>query len=85
MRDRLEPCPFCGTKAHIEKGRLRTHKNRLKKEKKGYLAYTIGCSDPECILYSDGKTSRLFFSASRDGLPAMIRRWNRRKVYGDID
>ena len=87
MSIELKPCPFCGSEAHIEKTRVRVHKGRIKgrRSMKTNLAYTIGCSDPDCILYSTESWSRLMFTASKEGLDYMIRRWNRRKVYGDID
>lgn len=80
MSRELKPCPFCGSEAHIEKTRVRFHKGRLKgrRTKNTNLAYTIGCSDPDCILYSTESWSRLMFTASQEGLDTMISRWNRR-------
>lgn len=73
----LNPCPFCGSEAHITKVRARFFKGRAKVNKyKRY--YAIGCSDPDCILYSTKQYAKLFFTVSEDGLGTMIRRWNRR-------
>ena len=76
--EKLKVCPFCGSEAHIEKGKMR-FKNNKARGTKTTKAYYIGCSDPECILYSNRRYGRLFFTASRDGIERMIRRWNRRK------
>lgn len=76
--EKLKACPFCGSEAHIEKGKIRFKKNKSRGATK-IGAYYIGCSDPECILYSSRRYGRLFFTVSRDGIETMIRRWNRRK------
>lgn len=76
--EKLKACPFCGSEAHIEKGKIRFKKNKSRGATK-IGAYYIGCSDPECILYSNRRYGRLFFTVSRDGIEGMIRRWNRRK------
>lgn len=74
----LKPCPFCGSEAHITKVKVRFFKGRVKVNK--YKRhYAIGCSDPDCILYSTENYAKLFFMASEDGLGTMIRRWNRRE------
>lgn len=72
----LKPCPFCGTKAKIRKGVVKFKNGKVKKTKKP--SYFIGCSDPDCILYSDHNSGRLFFAVSQDGIDFIIRRWNRR-------
>lgn len=74
----LKPCPFCGSQAHIEKGMVRFKKNKSREAAK-IEAYFIGCSDSECILYSNKRYGRLFFTVSRDSIEIMIRRWNRRE------
>lgn len=70
----LKPCPFCGSKAKVFK-----HSGRMKKVKKKVRGpfYFIGCSDPECILYNDGRHARLLFRTVNDRY--MLRRWNRRR------
>ena len=73
----LKPCPFCGSQAHIEKGKIRFKKNKPRGATK-IGAYYIGCSDSECILYSNRRYGRLFFTVSKYGIEGMIRRWNRR-------
>lgn len=74
---KLKPCPFCGSEAHIVKVKARIFKGRVKTNKcKKY--FCIGCSDPDCILYSTKQYSKLIFTVSEDGLDTMIRRWNRR-------
>lgn len=73
----LKPCPFCGSQAHIEKGKIRFKKNKSRGAQK-IEAYYIGCSDSECILYSNRRYGRLFFTVSKYGIEGMIRRWNRR-------
>ena len=73
----LKPCPFCGSEAHIEKGTLRIKNNKVRRLKK-QKSYYIGCSDPDCILYSTERTGKLFFTTSQDGIGTMIRMWNRR-------
>ena len=80
MNRELKPCPFCGSEAHIEKTRLRVRRGRAKGRRtmKTNLMYTIGCSDPDCILHSTKRECKLLFTASTDGLDTMIRRWNRR-------
>ena len=74
----LKPCPFCGSQAHIEKGKVRFKKNKFRGAAK-IGAYYIGCSDSECILYSSRECGRLFFTVSEYGIEKMIRRWNRRE------
>ena len=74
--ENLKPCPFCGTKAKIAKTHVRFKKGKTKKIKK--IAYAIGCSDPECILYNSGTFSSLYFTVSADSLEYMKRKWNRR-------
>lgn len=76
---KLRPCPFCGSKAHITKIKARFFKGRVKVNKYRRY-YAIGCSDPDCILYSTERYAMLFFTVSEDGLGTMIRRWNRRNV-----
>lgn len=77
----LKTCPFCGSEAHITKVRARFFKGRAKANKwKRY--YAIGCSDPDCILYSTERYAKLFFTVSEDGLDTMIRKWNRRAEHG---
>ncbi len=73
----LKPCPFCGSEAHIEKGKVRV-KNNKARGTKTTKTYYIGCSDSMCILYGNKKSGRLFFTASKDGIEHMVRRWNRR-------
>jgi hypothetical protein len=74
---KLKSCPFCGSEAHITKTRVRFFKGRAKANKyKRY--YAVGCSDPDCILYSTKRYTKLFFTVSDDGLGTLIRRWNRR-------
>ena len=82
MSRELKPCPFCGSPAHIEKTKVWIRKGKVKgrRTKKTNLAYVIGCSDPDCILYSTKQQSKLMFTVSRYGLDVMIRRWNRREV-----
>lgn len=75
--EKLKACPFCGSQAHIEKGKARFKNNKFRRTKKT-KAYYIGCSDSTCILYSNKKSGRLFFTVSKDGIEFMIRRWNRR-------
>ncbi len=76
----LKPCPFCGSEAHIEKSKVRIHKAQIcgRRNKKTNLMYVIGCSDPDCILYSTKQQTKLLFTASPYGLDTMIRKWNRR-------
>ena len=76
----LKPCPFCGSEAHIEKTMVRVHRGRAKGRRtmKTNLMYTIGCSDPDCILHLTKRECKLLFTASTKGLGTMIRRWNRR-------
>lgn len=76
--EKLKPCPFCGSAAHIEKGMVRFKKNKSREARK-IGAYFIGCSDSECILYSNKRYGRLFFTVSKYGIDGMIRRWNRRE------
>lgn len=76
--EKLKPCPFCGSAAHIEKGMVRFKKNKARGARK-IGAYFIGCSDSECILYSNKRYGRLFFTMSKYGIEGMIRRWNRRE------
>ncbi len=73
----LKPCPFCGSEAHIEKGKVRVKNNKVRGTKTR-KSYYIGCSDPECILYSNRRYAKLFFTVSKYGIDVMIRRWNRR-------
>ena len=75
--EELRACPFCGSKAHIEKGMVRFWHNKSRKCRKRY-AYMIGCSDPDCILYNSKRYASLFFSASEHGVERIIRKWNRR-------
>lgn len=76
--EKLKACPFCGSEAHIEKGTFRFKNNKVRGTKTT-KAYYIGCSDSECILYSNRRYGRLFFTVSKYGIEGMIRRWNRRK------
>ena len=80
MSKELKPCPFCGSEAHIEQAKVRIHKAQIRGRRKARtnLLYIIGCSDPDCILYSTKQQAKLLFTASPDGLDTMIRRWNRR-------
>ena len=84
MREQLKPCPFCGSPAHIEWAKLRFKKGRVKakRHKSTNLFYNIGCSDPDCILYSTKQQQKLLFQVSADGLNTMVRRWNRRASDG---
>ena len=81
MQEDLKPCPFCGSEAVINKTRVRIKnygekKISSKRSKKNF--YTIGCSDPECILTARGGRVSLLFTVSPEGREYMIRRWNRR-------
>ena len=77
---KIKLCPFCGSEAHIEKAKVRIRKAQIRGRRKARtnLMYVIGCSDPDCILYSSKQQAKLLFTASPDGLDTMIRRWNRR-------
>lgn len=72
---KLLPCPFCGTKARIMPVRkVRTsHVKKLEG-----IRYAVGCSDPDCILFSDGRTGRLVFTCIDGNM--LVKRWNRRRV-----
>jgi hypothetical protein len=72
----LKPCPFCGTKARIYRGKIKFRNNRARKTK--HVAYSIGCSGQNCILYGNGAQGALFFTPSKYGLEKMVERWNRR-------
>ena len=78
MSEKLKPCPFCGSEARMQLGTLYV---RGKKPRRPVL--TVGCSDPECILYlrlGKQKAARLMFTAV--GKDTLIRRWNRRRNNG---
>ena len=74
----LLPCPFCGMKARIMPIRKvrATHVKKLMG-----IRYAVGCSDPDCILFSDGRTRRLVFTCIDCRL--LVKRWNRRRVNND--
>ena len=71
----LKPCPFCGKEAVLTK-----HVGRVRCVKKNVYRgpfYFIGCADPNCILYNDGRRVRLIFKSTDLGV--VVRRWNRRR------
>ena len=78
----LKPCPFCGSEAHIEIRKMRVRINKgmpkVRKPRKITLAYSIGCSNPDCLMCNTKQQLKLLFTVSREGLNTMIRRWNRR-------
>lgn len=76
----LKPCPFCGSEARIEMRRVRVRKGNVtgKGAMKSTLVYSIGCSNPDCLVCNTKQQLKLLFTASRDGKDTMIRRWNRR-------
>ena len=73
----LKPCPFCGSMARAFK-----HSGILKRAKPKTHGpfYFIGCTDPDCILYCNGRSPRLLFRSVNAQF--MIRRWNRRRENG---
>lgn len=79
MIEKLKTCPFCKSNAVIYKYTKGIRPRFQKKRIRG-IYYCIGCTDPECILYADGKHkhARLLFTSSEHGKDTMIRRWNRR-------
>ena len=76
--EELKPCPFCHSEARMEKHVRWVKPSHYMRRARGVYWY-IGCSDPDCILYLDGKEkqARLMFASTAKGL--VIRRWNRRK------
>ena len=72
----LKPCPFCGKGAVLTKhvGRVR----RVKKSTYRGPYYFVGCADPDCILYNDGRHARLIFKSIDIGV--VVKRWNRREA-----
>lgn len=76
----LKPCPFCGAEARLEPRKIKVRKayavGRNKKVQKVY--YSIGCSNPDCLLCNTKNQLKLLFTVSRDGLDTVIRRWNMR-------
>lgn len=74
MERLLKPCPFCGSnaKAFRHVGFLKRAKSKLRGP-----YYFVGCTDPDCILYSNGRNARLLFRTMDAAL--MLRRWNRRR------
>ncbi len=77
FNEELKPCPFCGHAAKISKVNARFMKGRAKK-KKYNIYFSIGCADPDCIMYGTKQHAKFLFTASEKGLETMIRRWNRR-------
>lgn len=77
MNEILKPCPFCKSEAHIEI--IRKYLNK-KKPRKCY--YVIGCSDPECILFSDTNHTKTRLLFNTHGKEILIKRWNRRADNG---
>ena len=74
MSEKLKPCPFCGSDAVVSKAVM--FSRPFKKGKSKGPFYYIGCSDPDCILYNNGRRARLIFRTRNNGY--MERRWNRR-------
>lgn len=72
---KLEPCPFCGERAKIEKG-------DNKYERSSYIqCYRIGCNKCEIWFYGDTEISlnlegEVVFN--KNGFKDIVERWNRR-------
>ena len=77
MSEELKPCPFCHSEAKMQSA-VRWIKPRSYKRRARGVYWCVGCSDPDCILYLDGKAkqARLMFTSTSKRL--IIRRWNRR-------
>lgn len=71
----LLPCPFCGTEARIMP--VRKVRATCVKKIKG-IRYAVGCSDPDCILFNDGRYGRLVFVCIDGNM--LVKRWNRRRA-----
>ena len=73
----LKPCPFCGSRARVFK-----HSGILKRAKPKTHGpfYFIGCTDPDCILYCNGRNPRLLFRSVNAQF--MLRRLKRRRDDG---
>ena len=81
MQEDLKPCPFCGSEAVINKTRVRIKnygEKKISSKRSKKIFYTIGCSDPECILTACGGRTSLLFTVSPEGREYMVKRWNRR-------
>ena len=74
IEKQLLPCPFCGSPARVSWVRkVRTgHVIRIRGK-----YYGIGCTDHDCILFSDGNRGRLVFATGSPDV--IIKRWNHRR------
>lgn len=76
----LKPCPFCGTEASITHREPKTYffgnENGFIKVPIENKFFSIGCSDPDCILYNGERGSVVFEEGAED---CAIEKWNRRK------